>query len=212
MRLLPPVLHKQAGLSFSKMLGTGAGQGFSVKPDWSVYVVLGVWEDKVDYNNWLHSDAFQELKSQSDGQMEIVMNPYLSKGTWNGKSPFIANQKEQNSDLMGVITRASIKPSRLFSFWKEVPKVSKVISQQSSLLFQKGMGEWPLIEQATFSIWDAEAAMRDFAYKQKEHAKVVKLTRKLDWYSEEQFTRFNIESIQGSWPNSLFNTILNRSF
>ena len=33
------------GLQFYKFLGTGGGQGFSLRPDFSTYAFLGVWDD-----------------------------------------------------------------------------------------------------------------------------------------------------------------------
>ena len=42
-RLMMPRL---AGLKFWKLMGTGAGDGFSTKPNFGVYTVLCVWHDE----------------------------------------------------------------------------------------------------------------------------------------------------------------------
>lgn len=205
MRLYPALMAGKPGLAFFKMLGSGSGEGFSLWPDWSTYAHLSVWEDDEAYHNWLKTATYQEFVSKSDGFMRFELAPYLSKGTWNGKKPFVsAVETEHNSALMAVLTRASIRKRKLISFWRNVPEVSRVISQQNSMLFQKGVGEWPLIEQATFSIWDHDAAMRDFAYSQAEHRKVVQKTRRLNWYKEEQFTRFKVLNWEGHWPDDKF--------
>ena len=55
-----------------------------------------------------------------------------------------------------------------------------------------GVGEIPWIKQATFSIWESKAAMKNFAYGMKEHAEVIQKTRQQKWYSEDMFTRFKV--------------------
>ncbi|MEE3019674.1 MAG: DUF3291 domain-containing protein, partial [Bacteroidota bacterium] len=37
-------LQQCKGLQFYKMLGTGAGAGFSLRPDFSTYALLTVWD------------------------------------------------------------------------------------------------------------------------------------------------------------------------
>ncbi len=207
MRLCPPIAGKSPGNLFFKMLGSGAGQGFSIWPDWSVYAHLSVWKSESAFEHWQENALMHDFHNKADGLITFELEPYQSKGTWNGLKPFQAKSDVADSALMAVITRASIKKRRLLQFWRQVPQVSKVINRQSALLFQKGIGEWPLVEQATFSIWDAEAAMKNFAYQQEEHRKVVQLTRKLDWYKEEQFTRFNIQSWHGDWPKTDFDKL-----
>ena len=40
------------GLQFYKMLGTGAGAGFSLRPDFSTYAFLSVWDSEDDFNTY----------------------------------------------------------------------------------------------------------------------------------------------------------------
>lgn len=206
MRLAHKSLRKQRGLSFYKLMGSGAGEGFSTKPDWRVYCLLQVWDTKASATEFETSPWYQELLRRQKGVYHFELSPYHSKGTWNGLKPFEL-QPEQDFQYMAVLTRASIKLSYLRAFWRSVPAVSRIIKNQKSLLFQKGVGEWPLIEQATFSIWNREEAMRDFAYQQKEHRAVVQKTRKLNWYREEQFSRFGLLKHYGHWPDQTFSNL-----
>ena len=66
------------------------------------------------------------------------------------------------------------------------------------LIFSKGIGEWPIFMQATFSFWEKGKHMMDYAYSNKKHADMVKKTRELGWYSEELFSRFHPFEVRGS--------------
>jgi hypothetical protein len=44
MGVAPLRLKNIEGLKFYKFLGTGGGQGFSLRPDFSTYAFLGVWD------------------------------------------------------------------------------------------------------------------------------------------------------------------------
>ena len=71
-----------------------------------------------------------------------------------------------------------------------MPSVSKSMDNYDDLIFSKGIGEFPLLMQATFSLWSSAESMMNYAYKNPKHAEMVKKTRELDWYSEELFARF----------------------
>jgi hypothetical protein len=108
-------------------------------------------------------------------------------------NPFTGKNLEQDkSKKIAIITRATLNYSRLLEFWKSVPKASKAIKNASGVIWFKGIGEIPFIQQATFSIWENINSVTDFAYKNKNHADIVKKTRKRNWYKEDLFARFEI--------------------
>lgn len=200
-RRVPSVRSRLAGtphLHFGKYMGSGAGRGFSLKPDWSTYAMLTVWPSEERARDFeRHNSVLQELREASESRLRLSLKAYQSKGAWQGGNPFEEQQGRREGARVAVLTRASIKPRYLPRFWYEVPAVSRHIAEQEGCLFSKGIGEWPLVEQATFSIWEREALMQNFAYREKEHARVVGLTRKLNWYREELFARFEIVNQEG---------------
>lgn len=190
------------GLVFSKHFGSGAGQGFSILPDFNTYVFLGAWAQTDDANRFFSSNtewiALQQTTTDVWGWDAV---PIKGHGTWHGQQPFRYNQQPANwNGEIGVITRASIKLSQAARFWWNVPASSKNIHAHAGMLFSKGIGETPLLEQATVSLWKSEADLQQFAYRSKEHAPMVKKTRLYNWFDEEMFMRMAVTKRIGTLP------------
>lgn len=195
---LPLLLNKN--ISFYKLLGCGKNGTFSIRPDWSQWVILRV-EKETSFNKHqpkkisLFIDFY--LNFLNCNIQTIVLKPISSHGSWDGRKCFgnLPNLENDFTERIAVLTRATIRLSKLKSFWKNVPLVSQQMKQANGLIMSVGIGETPLLKQATFSIWGNIDAMKDFAYKMKEHQVVMQKTRKENWYSEEMFTRFEVISI-----------------
>jgi len=189
-----------------KLMGTGQNGTFDIHPDWSQWVVLSSFKTQNDFESY-NSNSFisKYIKKFSFESYSILLNPIKSHGEWDGKKPF-ENQAIKNPDskLIGVLTRATIRLSKLQQFWKNVPDVAKDLNQAEGFLYSIGIGEIPFIKQATFSIWESEEKMINYAYKRTDHKNVIQKTKKNDWYSEELFARFEIISLIGISPNQLF--------
>jgi hypothetical protein len=188
------------GALFAKLLGTGNGSGFSSWPDFSTYMLLVSWRSEADKITFCKSAPFLNYQSQATETTEVVISPIQSHGSWHGSNPFEkqASKPAEKDAAILVLTRARIRPSRLLSFWRRVPSVAKQMTQAKGLLFAKGIGELPLVEQATISIWENGEALQQAAYRKPQHGNVVKDTRKYNWYSEELFARFSIDKIDGT--------------
>lgn len=192
MGLLPPAFANVDGLQFSKLMGSGRGNGFSIKPNFGIYAFLGVWNDSSQAKDFFKSALFSKLKAGTTKDWTCIMKAFQAHGQWDEKEPFGINASYDGQGRIGVITRATIKTKYLYKFWKDVPAVSRSIEDKSGRIFSIGIGELPLILQSTFSIWESKKHMEDFAYNSKYHRDVVQKTRKLGWYSEELFARFVI--------------------
>ncbi|WP_047419430.1 hypothetical protein [Cellulophaga sp. Hel_I_12] len=193
-------LSKTKGLSFYKLMGSGK-PGFNPAPDWSTYGLLQIWETE-QYANQFFNEAtlFQKYKRNSQEQYTIYMKSIVAKGEWSGANPFEKSTSlDETIPFIAVITRATIKFKLLRTFWKYVPTSQAPLKNNDGLLFTMGIGEVPLTQMATFSIWKNKEALMDFAYKSKEHAKAIVKTRKLQWYNEELFSRFQPYKTVGQW-------------
>lgn len=194
-------LAKAKGLIFYKLMGSGKGDGFDPWPDWSVYSLLMIWEDEVAATDFIdNSKLFSAYRKKTINTWTLYLKNTQAHGKWSGSNPFESQSKPVSaSPRIAVITRATIRISKLRKFWQYVPTSSVPLADNPGLIFTKGIGEVPVLQMATFSLWQNEEALKQFAYQSKEHQKAIRMTRELDWYKEELFARFRVLKESGSW-------------
>jgi hypothetical protein len=207
---LPLWLHKNN--SFYKLMGCGKNGTFDKTPDWQQWAILTATNmDVTNINeNILHQQLYGKLIANwlrffKCETWTIFLTPIEGHGHWDGKMPFGTLQKQTNYDgPIAILTRATIRLSKLTAFWKNVDAVAVQMAGANGFITSVGIGEVPFIKQATFSIWQNKMAMKQFAYAMAEHTAVIQKTRKENWYSEEMFVRFipikTIGTIKGSNP------------
>ena len=66
-----------------------------------------------------------------------------------------------------------------------------------------GLGEAPLLRQATFSIWENTKCLDLFA-RQGSHLDAIKVAYKKKYFTESMFIRFKTKSMKGSWKGASF--------
>lgn len=181
-------------IGFWKLMGCGRNGTFDKSPDWQQWALLEV-------GNHATTPTFIQKwwKLFRCEIWTLQLQPIEGHGTWDGQTCF--GQLPKQTDYEGriaVLTRATIRLSKLNSFWKHVPAVADSMATADGFITSIGIGEVPLVKQATFSIWASKAQMKNYAYRMKEHADVIRKTHSENWYSEEMFVRFTILSSEGS--------------
>lgn len=209
---LPLWLNKN--ISFFKLMGCGKNGTFDKHPDWQQWGILAINKNSTETNttdtNLLIKDLYGNFISRwirffNCETWTIFLQPIEGHGKWDGKEPFgILPKQTDNDGLIAVLTRATIRLSKLQSFWKNVGSVANQMAGSEGFITSIGIGEIPYIKQATFSIWRSKEDMKNFAYQLKEHQEVIKKTRKEKWYSEDMFMRFKplktVGTIKGCNP------------
>ena len=186
----------QKKISFYKLMGTGKNGTFDKTPDLKQWAIMAAFEKHINmltlnemYGNfiakWLH---FFNCTVKT-----YVLEPIEGHGTWDGKKPFGNLPPKTNYEgQIAVITRATIRLNKLKFFWQNVAPIAAKMVSAKGFITSYGVGEIPWIKQATFSIWQSKADMKNFAYNSADHAEVIKKTRQQNWYSEDMFTRFKV--------------------
>ena len=198
MKTVRAPIRQMEGLEFFKPLGTGSGAGYSIWPDFSVFGLLAVWKTEAMARQFLASKLFAQFVERTRERYIIFLRPISSRGSWSGFSSWRFREPSPDNPLISALTRATLKPRFLVKFWRMVPGVSTDHKEAPGLIFSKGIGEIPLMEQATFTIWENVESMEAFAYKTR-HAEAVHITRKKDGFREEMFTRLQPFDASGTW-------------
>ena len=189
-------LFNHDGLKFIKLLGTGSKDGFNIIPDLTSYVMISAWENDALRKNFTNKNkSFKEIIKKTSKRVEIKIDPYNYVGSWNGINPFI-NKSSYKVGKIIVLTRARVRLNKLINFFISTSSAAKSINSKKGAEYYKGVGELPIIEQATISRWESEQSMKDYAYSDKSHLKIIHKARKNNWYSEELFVRSNIISLK----------------
>ncbi len=182
-------------VSFHKSLGTGKGETFT--PSDANALQWGLIASVEDIEKFDNSFVIKRWRRISVSEYRAVLEPISSHGQWAGKEPFVATAKDWDG-AVAAVTRARIKWSQNFRFWRSVPPVTVSLKSAPGLIAAIGIGEAPIGLQGTFSLWESAAAIRDFAYKGAAHQKAIADTSTYNWYSEELFARFAVLDQRGS--------------
>jgi hypothetical protein len=192
------ILRSSPNVGFFKSLGTGKGETFTPRDAnpfrWGLIAEV---ENVEIFDN---SFVVKRWRKNSVHEFRAIIEPISSHGKWARQEPFKPTIKDWNGQVI-AITRARIRWSQNFRFWRAVPPVTSSLTSAPGLIAAIGIGEAPIGLQGTFSIWASSAALRDFAYRGAAHNEAIAATAKYKWYSEELFSRFAVQEIRGSINN-----------
>lgn len=201
MGLLPRKIKAIEGLRFFKMMGSGRGQAFSLRPHFGRYCLLAVWDSKAAAETFFSTNShWLQYRALAAGTVQFQLQPLSAKGSWNGAQPFDhPNAKPPRHTPVAVLTRASLHWHRLPSFWRNARTATADMPGAEGLKLSLGIGEVPYVEQATFSVWENADKMMAFVTAPA-HLKAIKLRHKEGWYKEELFARFTISNLTCDKP------------
>ena len=193
-------LRALEGLRFVKVLGTGRGLGFHPAPNWGVYSILATWDSREHAERALCGDGkIGEYRDRSVEHYTLFLEATRCHGSWDGIEPFTPALGASAPAPLVVLTRATIRPSRLWAFWRSVPAVSAMVAGRAPLRLSLGLGERPIVGLMTFSLWDDGESMRAYAYRAGHHRETMRLAKRDGWFAEDLFVRFRVLGASGRW-------------
>lgn len=193
-------LRNIPGIRFHRLLGCGAGEGFDLEPDFGTYAILATWDSREAAHRGLQgAPVFEAYRSHCSETWTVVLAGIRAHGSWSGQAPFSVRAPSGSTSAVAVLTRATLAHRHLFGFWRRVPTVSALTAGQPGLHFKLGLGEWPITQLMTFSLWSDPESMHRFAYREGPHRDAMRSARAEGWFSEQLFARFEVLESTGTW-------------
>jgi spheroidene monooxygenase len=191
-------LRGASGLRFAKVLGSGVEGGFGLKPSASILGLFCVFQDAASAEAFTSDDGLmRRWQHRSRESFCVKMRVYSCRGSWAGSRLAVTATTPVAGPVVSL-TRASIKPSRAAAFWQMQPPAERSLEQATGCRLAIGVGEAPLLRQATFTVWDDVAAMDRYA-RSGAHQEAIVAAARGGFFSESMFVRFAPYEIQGEW-------------
>jgi hypothetical protein len=191
-----------AGLRLVKVMGSGFEGGFGLRPSASRQAVFMVFDDAANADRFIAtSPALQAYRQRADDHCVITLRAWSARGSWAGQtlSPSALPPAAASAAMpIAALTRASIRPRQAWAFWRLAPAAQASLDTAPGCLLAVGLGEAPLLRQATFSLWTSVAAMDAYA-RSGAHLAAIREAQRAGHFAESMFVRFVPVSMRGRW-------------
>lgn len=191
------------GLTFAKVMGSGHGGGFTLRPSPSHQGLVCRFAKADQAREFLLSNFVKAAQERSREFWTGMFGVTSSRGhwdhqSWEATSPEEGAATHAHPKVMGVLTRASIRPSKAMAFWRHAPATQQDLDVAPGCMLAIGLGEAPLLRQCTFSLWDATDSMERYAHHDS-HLQAIQATYRHQFFSESLFVRMELLFMKGQW-------------
>ena len=223
MRLVagPSAYSEVAGLLGAKVMGSGHGGGFTLRPSATHQGLLCRFDRADAALDFLHGEQVQAYRERARECWGGLMAVTSSRGKWDeqpwGLSDAASADLSPDWQLrlppvpepstLAVLTRASIHPAKATAFWRHAPATQASLDAANGCLLAMGLGEAPLVRQCTFSLWQDETSMLDYA-REGAHQLASTAAYQRRFFSESMFVRMRVLRMAGRWKDHDFGNSL----
>jgi hypothetical protein len=194
----PRALASTAGLRSAHVLGSGHHGGFGLRPSSDRQGLICFFDTTSQAAAFLHSSSV--AKAYRDHAVEcmgVLLRTTACRGAWGGVS-LVGTGPAPAWKPVASLTRASIRLTRAHQFWRHAPATQQAVAVAPGCRLAVGLGEAPLLRQATFSVWDNDAALENYA-RSGAHRDAAQGAWQKSWFSESMFARFEVLAASGLW-------------
>ncbi|MFM8467381.1 MAG: spheroidene monooxygenase [Oxalobacteraceae bacterium] len=195
--------QRTPGLRFIKTLGSGIGGGFGLVPSPSHQAMFCVFDSETAACDFIaHAPLVERYRQRSEALFIATLRAASVRGTWDGMT--LAPTASLPADApVATLTRASIRTAAAAAFWRHAPAAQRGLRSAQGCVLATGLGEAPLLRQATFSLWHNTAAMEAYA-RTGAHLDAIRAAWKHEFFSESMFVRFVPLRLQGQWEGRVY--------
>ncbi|HYN61771.1 MAG TPA: spheroidene monooxygenase [Rubrivivax sp.] len=197
------LLRGVPGLRFAKALGSGHRGGFGLRPSLSRQGLFALFDGEAAANAFIRDSAAVKAYREHSADLCIAtLRATSSRGRWSGQDIGVSASAEAGAPVASL-TRASIRPFKSLRFWRQSPQAEDSLQSADGCLLAMGLGEAPLLRQATFSVWENQAAMDTYA-RSGAHQEAIRAAMREGYFSESMFVRFVPLQLSGTWKGRVY--------
>jgi hypothetical protein len=218
------------GLQFAKIMGSGQGGGFGLKPSSTHQGFIFFFDGPQSASQYLMSDALERIRSKAQEWWQGILGVNSCRGSWSEQSwktegvmtegmaerqppqttqtpgtPQIPKTPQLAPEMgyMASLTRGSVRARKAWSFWRFAPQAQADLQKAQGLELSIGLGEAPILRQCTFSVWNSPQSMLNYAH-QGAHLRAIAAAQQHGFFTESMFVRMKVLHMKGIWGGRVF--------
>ena len=178
------------GLRFAKMMGSGHEGGFGLRPSFSRHGLFCVFAGHEAADAFLSSPWLRQARPHLRSWRWLKLQAYSSRGRWSGHEIAASASAPQDGPVVSL-TRASIRWTQALRFWRMAPAAEAALAHTAGCRLSVGLGEAPVLRQATISVWDSVTSMNAYA-RSGAHQLAIRAAYEGQHFSESMFVRWRL--------------------
>ncbi|MFO1328693.1 MAG: spheroidene monooxygenase [Rubrivivax sp.] len=191
-------IGRAPGMRFARVLGSGRDGGFGLVPSVHRQGLVAFFDDLDQAQAFAYGNAgVQRCRERAQESWLGLMRATSARGSWAGVG-LAPSLVPVSGAPVAALTRASIRPGSAARFWSHSPPAQAGLAQARGCRVAVGLGEAPVLRQATFSLWDDQAAMDAYA-RSGAHAQAIRGAWREGWFAESMFARLVLVASDGQW-------------